>query len=58
MSRIVPYHETSCWCDCGCFLISLEQSCPICGNSNPCYGNKSLAELDNEYNDEEEPEEL
>ena len=46
MSKFIPSHETSCLCDCGCFLISLEPSCPICGNSNPVYGNKSLEELD------------
>jgi hypothetical protein len=42
--KSIPSHETSCICSCGCFLISLEQDCPICGAMNPVYGNKSLAE--------------
>jgi hypothetical protein len=54
MSKFIPSHETSYICDCGCFLISLEQSCPICGNSNPVYGNKSLTELEAEYEDRED----
>lgn len=54
MSKFIPTHETSCLCDCGCFLISLEQDCPICGAANPVYGNKSLTELEAEYEDKED----
>ena len=54
MSKYIPSTETSCICDCGCFLISLESDCPICGNANPVYGNKSIEERENEYADRED----
>jgi hypothetical protein len=53
MAKYIPPHETSCLCDCGCFLIALEDFCPICGAANPVSGNKSLAELENEYTDDD-----
>lgn len=56
--KYYPPYETSCLCDCGCFLISLEQWCPICGNSNPVYGNKSLTELEAEREDRDEDDEF
>jgi hypothetical protein len=56
MRKYYPSTETSCMCSCGCFLISIEQDCPICGESNPVYGNKSLSEREAEYEDREDDE--
>ncbi len=54
MSKFIPPTETSCICDCGCFLISMEQDCPICGGANPVYGNKSIEEREAEYEERED----
>lgn len=55
--RSVPSNQTSCWCSCGCFLISIESCCPICGSSNPCYGNESDAEREARYEDFDDADE-
>jgi len=54
MSEFLPSTETSCICSCGCFLVSSEQWCPICGETNPVFGNKSMAEREAEYEDRED----
>lgn len=51
-------HETSCLCECGCFLVSIESYCPICGASNPCYGNKSIQEVEAENKDRDDDDEF
>lgn len=57
MSKIIPSTETSCLCDCGCFLIAMESCCPICGAPNPCHGNKSDYESEAEGEWEQENDE-
>jgi len=54
VKKEIMSHGTSCWCDCGCFLVSSEDYCPICGASNPVYGNRSLAEEESEEQDDDE----
>ncbi len=54
--KLVPSDKTSCMCSCGCFLVSVEDYCPICGSSNPCYGNKSREEEEAEFEDRDERE--
>lgn len=54
--RNFPSDRTSCMCSCGCFLIAMEAHCPICGASNPVYGNKSLTEEEAEYDDQYDTE--
>lgn len=53
--KTYPSNATSCMCDCGCFLIAMEQQCPICGAGNPVYGNRSdiEQEAEGEWEDSE-----